>query len=126
MLFSITIGSNISTSPVLLSSLLASSNSLYLTVDICGIKSDFICARIFSLKAGLICTSFLSSLSISSPVQSAVNPHSRVAATLGANDLPKLVAPKRHISGCTSLIIFTTFFAYVKTSGMLNISSSFT
>ena len=45
-------------------------------------------------KAGLVCNKSLLFISISRPVQSAVNPVSSRLATLGASERPKAVAPK--------------------------------
>lgn len=86
---------------------LASNNNQKLTVDICGLFfGQIIVAIKFPPKAGLVCNNFPSLGSISSFVQSAVNPVPNLAASLGPKSLPIEVAPIKTISGFLSLIKF--------------------
>ena len=86
-------------SPCVSSVLSGAFMTLYLTVAICGrLFGVKICAMMFPPNAGLIWERSVFS-SISRIVQSAVNPVFILAATLGANCLPTVVAPVRIAHG---------------------------
>ena len=100
--------------------------TLYLTVDICGLLlGQTICAIILPPKAGLICTRSVFSF-ILSIVQSAVSPVLNLAATLGASDLPIVVAPTSMDDGFTLFTKSSNAAVYGSILKSLSSSQSYT